>query len=88
LIPFISTVEQAREVVAQLDAAMAGPVPPLVFTTAAVDEVRAITTTSLSRQRGSCSSTAATDAVAAAGCQQVFLPTYSRTCRRSRRLPA
>ncbi|HYF46573.1 MAG TPA: kinase/pyrophosphorylase [Acidimicrobiales bacterium] len=27
LIPFISTVEQAREVVAQLDAAMAGPVP-------------------------------------------------------------
>jgi regulator of PEP synthase PpsR (kinase-PPPase family) len=40
LIPFISTVEQAREVVAQLDAAMAGPVPPLVFTTAAVDEVR------------------------------------------------
>jgi [pyruvate, water dikinase]-phosphate phosphotransferase / [pyruvate, water dikinase] kinase len=40
LIPFISTVEQARDVVAQLDAAMAGPVPPLVFTTAAVDEVR------------------------------------------------
>ena len=40
LIPFISTVEQAREVVAQLDAAMEGPVPPLVFTTAAVDAVR------------------------------------------------
>jgi regulator of PEP synthase PpsR (kinase-PPPase family) len=40
LIPFISTVEQAREVVAQLDAAMDGPVRPLVFTTAAVDEVR------------------------------------------------
>ncbi|GAB2908282.1 pyruvate, water dikinase regulatory protein [Rhodococcus aerolatus] len=40
LIPFISTVEQAREVVAQLDEAMAGPVQPLVFTTAAVDEVR------------------------------------------------
>lgn len=40
LIPFISTVEQAREVVAQLDAAMAGPVTPLVFTTTAVDEVR------------------------------------------------
>jgi len=40
LIPFISTVEQAREVVAQLDAAMDGPVPPLVFTNAAVDEVR------------------------------------------------
>ncbi|PWW24160.1 hypothetical protein JD79_03338 [Geodermatophilus normandii] len=40
LIPFISTVEQAREVVAQLDAAMDGPVAPLVFTTAAVDAVR------------------------------------------------
>ncbi|UZJ26248.1 pyruvate, phosphate dikinase/phosphoenolpyruvate synthase regulator [Rhodococcus antarcticus] len=40
LIPFISTVEQAREVVAQLDEAMEGPVTPLVFTTAAVDEVR------------------------------------------------
>lgn len=41
LIPFISTVEMAREVVAQLDEAMEGPVAPLVFTTAAVDEVRA-----------------------------------------------
>ena len=40
LIPFISTVEHAREVVAQLDAAMDGPVAPLVFITAAVDEVR------------------------------------------------
>jgi regulator of PEP synthase PpsR (kinase-PPPase family) len=40
LIPFISTVDQAREVVAQLDQAMEGPVAPLVFTTAAVDEVR------------------------------------------------
>ena len=30
-----------REVVAQLDAVMDGPVAPLVFTTAAVDEVRA-----------------------------------------------
>ena len=40
LIPFISTREQAREVVAQLDEAMAGPVTPLVFSTAAVDEVR------------------------------------------------
>ncbi len=41
LIPFISSVEQAREVVAQLDQAVAeGPVTPLVFTTAAVDEVR------------------------------------------------
>lgn len=41
LIPFISTVEQARDVVAQLDEVMDGPVTPLVFTTAAVDEVRA-----------------------------------------------
>ncbi|WP_346623569.1 pyruvate, phosphate dikinase/phosphoenolpyruvate synthase regulator [Blastococcus montanus] len=40
LIPFISTVEMAREVVAQLDEAMDGPVAPLVFSTAAVDEVR------------------------------------------------
>ncbi|MFC5380606.1 pyruvate, phosphate dikinase/phosphoenolpyruvate synthase regulator [Aquipuribacter nitratireducens] len=40
LIPFIRTVEQAREVVATLDAAMDGPVPPLVFTTAAEDDVR------------------------------------------------
>src|SRR4051794_20583500 len=40
LIPFISTVDQAREVVAQLDTAMDGPVTPLCFTTAAVDEVR------------------------------------------------
>jgi [pyruvate, water dikinase]-phosphate phosphotransferase / [pyruvate, water dikinase] kinase len=40
LIPFISSVEEAREVVAQLDAAMEGPVTPLVFSTAAVDEVR------------------------------------------------
>ena len=40
LIPFISTVAMAREVVAQLDEAMEGPVTPLVFTTAAVDEVR------------------------------------------------
>jgi regulator of PEP synthase PpsR (kinase-PPPase family) len=42
LIPFISSVEMAREVVAQLDAVVdEGPVAPLVFTTAAVDEVRA-----------------------------------------------
>ena len=41
VIPFISSVEEAREVVAQLDEVMAGPVTPLVFTTAAVDEVRA-----------------------------------------------
>lgn len=45
LIPFISTVEQARDVVAQLDRAMDdvadGHPQPLVFCTAVVDEVRA-----------------------------------------------
>src|ERR1700710_1606290 len=40
LIPFISTVEEARRVVRMLDGLMDGPVVPLVFTTAAVDEVR------------------------------------------------
>lgn len=40
LIPFISSVEEARRVVAILDRAMEGPVTPLAFTTAAVDEVR------------------------------------------------
>jgi len=40
LIPFISSVEEARRVVAVLDAAMDGPVTPLAFTTTAVDEVR------------------------------------------------
>ena len=40
LIPFISSVAEARDVVAQLDAAMDGPITPLCFTTAAVDEVR------------------------------------------------
>jgi [pyruvate, water dikinase]-phosphate phosphotransferase / [pyruvate, water dikinase] kinase len=40
LIPFISSVAEARRVVAVLDAAMDGPVTPLAFTTAAVDEVR------------------------------------------------
>lgn len=40
LIPFIHTVEDARRVVETLDAAMDGPVPPLVFCTAATDEVR------------------------------------------------
>jgi regulator of PEP synthase PpsR (kinase-PPPase family) len=39
-IPFISSVEHAREVVAMLDEAMDGPVSPLVFTTAAEDAVR------------------------------------------------
>ena len=41
LIPFITTVEAARDVVAVLDEAMKGPVTPLAFTTAAVDEIRA-----------------------------------------------
>jgi [pyruvate, water dikinase]-phosphate phosphotransferase / [pyruvate, water dikinase] kinase len=40
LIPFISSVEEARRVVAILDAAAAGPVPPLAFSTTAVEEVR------------------------------------------------
>lgn len=40
LVPFISTVEEARRVVAILDAAAAGPVTPLAFSTAAVEEVR------------------------------------------------
>lgn len=41
LIPFISSVQEAQDVVAILDAAMDGPVTPLAFTTAAVDEIRA-----------------------------------------------
>jgi regulator of PEP synthase PpsR (kinase-PPPase family) len=40
LIPFISSVEEARRVVKILDEAMEGPVTPLVFTTAAEDSVR------------------------------------------------
>jgi [pyruvate, water dikinase]-phosphate phosphotransferase / [pyruvate, water dikinase] kinase len=40
LIPFISTVEEARRVVAILDAAAAGPVTPLAFSTTAIEEVR------------------------------------------------
>jgi hypothetical protein len=40
LLPFITSVEEARKVVAILDQAMQGPVTPLAFTTAAVDEVR------------------------------------------------
>jgi [pyruvate, water dikinase]-phosphate phosphotransferase / [pyruvate, water dikinase] kinase len=40
LIPFISTVEDARRVVAILDEAVDGPVSPIAFTTAAVDEIR------------------------------------------------
>src|SRR5690242_12972935 len=40
LIPFITTVEEARKVVAILDAAMEGPVTPLAFSTTAVTEIR------------------------------------------------
>ena len=40
LIPFISSVEDARSVVAMIDEVNEGPVTPLVFTTAAVDDVR------------------------------------------------
>src|SRR4051795_569817 len=40
LFPFITTVEEARRVVALLDESMDGPVTPLVFTTAADDTVR------------------------------------------------
>src|SRR3954470_8412274 len=40
LIPFISSVEEARRVVAVLDQAMAGPVTPLAFSTTAVTEIR------------------------------------------------
>ncbi len=42
LFPFISSVEEARRVVAVLDEAMDGPVTPLVFTTAAADDIRAV----------------------------------------------
>ncbi|MGN6780706.1 MAG: pyruvate, water dikinase regulatory protein [Marmoricola sp.] len=41
LFPFIHSVEDARRVVEVLDAAMEGPVTPLVFCTAATDDVRA-----------------------------------------------
>ena len=40
LIPFISSVEEARKVVAILDAAAAGPVTPLAFSTTALTEIR------------------------------------------------
>jgi [pyruvate, water dikinase]-phosphate phosphotransferase / [pyruvate, water dikinase] kinase len=40
LIPFISTIDEARRVVKVLDMAAAGPVTPLAFSTAAVEEVR------------------------------------------------
>jgi [pyruvate, water dikinase]-phosphate phosphotransferase / [pyruvate, water dikinase] kinase len=41
LFPFITTIEEAQRVVATVDEAMAGPVTPLVFITAADDVVRA-----------------------------------------------
>lgn len=40
LIPFITSVAEARRVVAILDRAMAGPVTPLAFSTTAVTEIR------------------------------------------------
>ena len=40
VIPFITTIEEARRVVAVLDRAMAGPVAPLAFSTTAVTEIR------------------------------------------------
>ena len=40
LIPFISSVKEARRVVAILDKAAAGPVTPLAFSTTAVTEIR------------------------------------------------
>ena len=46
VIPFISTIEEAARVVRVLDAAMEGPVTPLAFTTAAVDEIRDVLHTS------------------------------------------
>lgn len=39
-IPFITTVEQARRVVAQIDAAMTDSVTPLAFSTVSDDEIR------------------------------------------------
>ena len=46
LIPFISSVQEAQRVVGILDEAMQGPVTPLAFTTAAVDEIREVLHTS------------------------------------------
>jgi regulator of PEP synthase PpsR (kinase-PPPase family) len=46
LIPFITTVEEARRVVDVLDKAMAGPVTPLAFSTTAVSEIRDVLHTS------------------------------------------
>jgi regulator of PEP synthase PpsR (kinase-PPPase family) len=47
MIPFITTEDEARAVVRELDAAMAGPVQPLVFATAAGDEIRQVLHTSV-----------------------------------------
>lgn len=41
VIPFISSIEDAQRVVEILDEAMDGPVPPIAFTTAAEDSIRA-----------------------------------------------
>jgi [pyruvate, water dikinase]-phosphate phosphotransferase / [pyruvate, water dikinase] kinase len=46
LIPFITTVEDARRVAAVLDEAMAGPTTPLAFSTTAVTEIRDVLHTS------------------------------------------
>jgi [pyruvate, water dikinase]-phosphate phosphotransferase / [pyruvate, water dikinase] kinase len=46
VIPFITTREEALAAVAELDAAMAGPVQPLAFATAAGDEIRQVLHTS------------------------------------------
>ncbi|MCH5645668.1 MULTISPECIES: pyruvate, water dikinase regulatory protein [unclassified Gordonia (in: high G+C Gram-positive bacteria)] len=40
LIPFITTADEARDVVRRIDATMTGDVTPLVFVTAALDDVR------------------------------------------------
>lgn len=42
LIPFVTTAEEARRVVAILDEAADGPVTPMAFTTAATDEIRQV----------------------------------------------
>jgi regulator of PEP synthase PpsR (kinase-PPPase family) len=46
LIPFITTEEEARAVVAELDVAMQRPVSPLAFATAASDDIRRVLHTS------------------------------------------
>src|SRR5689334_13430954 len=46
LIPFITTEEEALSAVAEVDEAMRGPVAPLVFATAARDDIRRVLHTS------------------------------------------